>query len=140
MRVQGGTPRAYFGNPFLATVQPNVLCADANATDFKMSDFTVQMAGGSMLKVVTAPAQLTIGSTANQSRCWELPGTSGTDKFDLMFTVVAQTSVDPSANINLNMYDADYYEDVYGVLQYGVESDTASDVGATNETETIYVS
>lgn len=140
VRVQGGTPRTYFGNPFLASVQANILCADANATDFKMSDFTVQQVGGSVLNVVSAPAQLTIGSTANQSRCWELPGTSGTDKFDLAFTIVAQTSVDPTANINLNMYDADYYTDVYGSLQYGVESDVSADIGATNETETIYVS
>lgn len=139
LRIKGGTPATFFGNPVLATVQPNVLCADANATEFKMSSFTAQI-GANVLDKVSAPASLTIGSTANQSQCWELPGTVGTQRIDVVMNIVAQTSVDPSANINLNLFDGDYFQDVYGSLKTGVNTDTSADVGATNETETIFVS
>ena len=138
LNIKGGTPATFFGNPVLANIQPNILCADANATDFKMSSFTAQI-GDTILTKVSAPASLTIGSTANQSQCWELPGLVGTQRIDVIMSVVAQTSVNPSSDINLNLFDGDYYQDVYGSLKTGVNTDTSADVGATNETETIYI-
>lgn len=135
LRVKGNYER-YYGNPEVAL--DNVLTAEYSRTEL---DFIKVTKDGVDLKAATVPVVEGVSSTDNTEVGFAMPKIAGSSNVDYVLVIKADDIINPSADVALKIYDADYfYNSNTGKIEIGLEDQDNADIGVTAEpTATVYL-
>jgi len=136
LRVHG-TYQKYYGNPEVDL--QNNLIADYSRTEYASVKV---LKDGVELAAAGVPTVEPVSSTANTHVGFLMPKIAGSANVDYTLVIKADNVNNPSADIALKIYDADYfYNTITGKVDKGWEDQDKADIGITSEpAATVFIS
>lgn len=135
LRVKG-THEKYYGNPEVKL--DNVIIFDYDKTELDSVKITKD---GVELKAAVVPVVEPISSVDNAQVGYAMPKIDGSANIDYFVLIKADDLVDPTADVEVKIYDADYfYNSDNGKIETGHEDQANADIGVTSEpSATVYL-
>lgn len=136
MRVKGNHEK-YYGNPEVS--MNNALTVEYRSTEIDTIEVTQD---GAELSSAGVPVAELVSNVNNREIAFEMPKIAGSGNVEYFLIIKADDINNPSEDITLKIYDADYfYNSETGNIGTGWEDESDSDIGITTEpTATVYLS
>lgn len=136
LRVKGNHEK-YYGNPEVSL--DNLLAIEHDRTEIDSVKVTLD---GVELDSGNVPTAEAVSSTDNVEVGFLMPKIAGSSSVDYFLVITADDIENPSADMTVKIYDADYYyNSETGKIETGHEDQANNDIGVTTEpSATVYLS